>query len=82
MVALDRSDHHDFDPAIVDFGFHNFEDPRLAAKRLGERLKPAKGVLVTVDFPPHDHSPGGGKLHHDYDLGYAHLSGEAHGEEH
>jgi SAM-dependent methyltransferase len=42
-----------FDVAVVGLGFHHFEDPTLAAQRLAERLKPG-GVLVIVDFLPHD----------------------------
>jgi SAM-dependent methyltransferase len=42
-----------FDLAVVGLGFHHFEDPVLAAKRLGERLKKG-GVLMIMDFLPHD----------------------------
>lgn len=48
-------DFYDFDLAVVDLGFHHFEDPALAAKRLVERLKPGKGVLLIVDFVQHEH---------------------------
>lgn len=48
---------HDFDIAVVGLGFHHFDDPALAAKRLAERLKPG-GVLMIVDFLPHEHFGG------------------------
>ena len=43
-----------FDIAVVGLGFHHFDDPALAAKRLTERLKRG-GVLMIVDFLPHAH---------------------------
>ncbi|KAK3372414.1 S-adenosyl-L-methionine-dependent methyltransferase [Podospora didyma] len=42
-----------FDIAAVGLGFHHFDDPALAARRLVERLKPG-GVLLILDFLPHD----------------------------
>ena len=42
-----------FDVAAVGLGFHHFDDPALAARRLAERLKTG-GVLVILDFLPHD----------------------------
>ena len=47
---------YDFDIAAVGLGFHHFDDPALAAKRLAERLKKG-GVLFIVDFLPHQHFP-------------------------
>ncbi|TKA56327.1 hypothetical protein B0A55_11675 [Friedmanniomyces simplex] len=41
-----------FDIAVIGLGFHHFEDPALAIKRLTERLKPETGVLVIIDFLP------------------------------
>ncbi|KAL1836103.1 hypothetical protein VTJ49DRAFT_5563 [Mycothermus thermophilus] len=41
-----------FDVAAVGLGFHHFDDPALAARRLAARLKPG-GVLVILDFLPH-----------------------------
>ncbi|KAL2255619.1 hypothetical protein VTK26DRAFT_3000 [Humicola hyalothermophila] len=41
-----------FDVAVVGLGFHHFEDPALAARRLAERLR-VGGVLVVLDFLPH-----------------------------
>ncbi|OLN86106.1 putative methyltransferase C1347.09 [Colletotrichum chlorophyti] len=43
----------DFDVAGVGLGFHHFDDPELAARRLVERLRPG-GVLIIVDFLPHE----------------------------
>lgn len=48
---------HDFDIAVVGLGFHHFDDPALAAKRLAERLKKG-GVLMIIDFLPHEHFHG------------------------
>jgi SAM-dependent methyltransferase len=42
-----------FDVAAVGLGFHHFDDPALAARRLGERLKTG-GVLMIIDFFAHD----------------------------
>lgn len=41
-----------FDAACVGLGFHHFEDPGLAARRIVQRLK-AGGVFFVVDFMPH-----------------------------
>lgn len=43
-----------FDIAIVGLGFHHFENPVRAVERLTERLKPATGVLLIIDFLPFD----------------------------
>ncbi|KAK4892711.1 hypothetical protein LTR17_027015 [Elasticomyces elasticus] len=43
-----------FDVAVVGLGFHHFEDPATAIKRLTDRLKPETGVLVIIDFVPFD----------------------------
>lgn len=41
-----------FDVAAVGLGFHHFDDPELAARRLAARLRPG-GVLLILDFLPH-----------------------------
>lgn len=46
-------EYFDFNLAAVGFGLHHFADPTLAAKRLVERLKPGKGVLLILDMLPH-----------------------------
>ena len=51
--VLKEADWFDFDIAIVNAGYHHFEDPDLAAKRLVERLKPGSGIIVVVDFLEH-----------------------------
>jgi len=51
---------YNFDIAAVGLGFHHFDDPTLAAKRLAERLKPG-GVLLIIDFQSHEHTH-----HHDH----------------
>jgi SAM-dependent methyltransferase len=58
--SVSGPDFYDFDLAVVDLGFRHFEDPALAAKRLVERLKPGKGVLLIVDFVRHAHGKHGG----------------------
>ncbi|KAI9721268.1 MAG: hypothetical protein M1812_002430 [Candelaria pacifica] len=47
------SDFYEFDLAVVGMGFHHFEQPALAIKRLAERLKPGKGVALIIDMLPH-----------------------------
>jgi SAM-dependent methyltransferase len=56
-AALSGPDFFDFDIAVVGLGFHHFDDPALAAKRLAERLKKG-GVFMIVDFMPHGHFHG------------------------
>lgn len=52
--SLQTERFFNFDIAVVGLGFHHFDDPALAAKRLTERLKKG-GVLMIVDFLPHAH---------------------------
>ncbi|KAL2136812.1 hypothetical protein VTI74DRAFT_1026 [Chaetomium olivicolor] len=51
--AFTSPEFSNFDVAVVGLGFHHFDDPALAARRLAERLKTG-GVLVILDFLPHD----------------------------
>lgn len=51
-----------FDMACVGLGFHHFDDPDLAAKRLVSRLK-SGGVLMIIDFLPHAPHSGHGHEH-------------------
>lgn len=66
-----------FDLAVVGLGFHHFDDPDLAAKRLAARLRPG-GVLMIIDFLPHaphgSESSDGGHDHHHH-----HHHGDGHG---
>lgn len=55
-LELAGKEFFEFDIAAVGLGFHHFDDPALAAKRLAERLKTG-GVLFIVDFLPHQHFP-------------------------
>lgn len=55
-ASLSSQEFFNFDIAAVGLGFHHFDDPTLAAKRLAERLKTG-GALFIVDFLPH------GQLH-------------------
>ncbi|VUC21913.1 unnamed protein product [Clonostachys rosea] len=57
-----------FDFAGVGMGFHHFDDPALAARRLTERLGTG-GVLFIIDFEPHDtpgHGASSGVKHHGF----------------
>nr|XP_036580878.1 methyltransferase domain-containing protein [Colletotrichum truncatum]KAF6788950.1 methyltransferase domain-containing protein [Colletotrichum truncatum] len=56
-AAFSGAEFRDFDVAGVGLGFHHFDDPKLSAKRLVERLRPG-GVLIILDFLPHE------KMHH------------------
>lgn len=53
-ASLQDEKFFNFDIAVVGLGFHHFDDPALAAKRLTERLKKG-GVLTIIDFLPHAH---------------------------
>jgi SAM-dependent methyltransferase len=55
-LELSGADFHDFDIAAIGLGFHHFEDPPLAVKRMAERLKAETGVLIIVDFLPFEHN--------------------------
>ncbi len=48
----------EFDLAVVGLGLHHFEKPKLAVERLVARLKPGTGVLLVIDFLPHQPIPG------------------------
>ena len=56
-----------FDLAVVGLGLHHFDDPQLAIKRLLERLKDDTGVLLIIDFVPHEHDESKGKHHVAHD---------------
>ncbi|KAL2269388.1 hypothetical protein VTJ83DRAFT_1572 [Remersonia thermophila] len=51
-AAFASPEFTEFDVAAVGLGFHHFDDPALAARRLAARLRPG-GVLVILDFLPH-----------------------------
>ncbi|ROW10577.1 hypothetical protein VMCG_01731 [Cytospora schulzeri] len=68
----------DFDLAVVGLGFHHFDDPELAAKRLVARLRPG-GVLMIIDFLPH--GPHGSDHGHDHHHDHSH-HGHHHRDEH
>ncbi|KFH41271.1 putative methyltransferase -like protein [Hapsidospora chrysogenum ATCC 11550] len=60
-----------FDLAGVGAGFHHFDDPALAARRLAERLRPG-GVLFIMDFMPREIDEGmrsHGVTHHGFSEG-------------
>ncbi|KAL2289407.1 hypothetical protein FJTKL_02395 [Diaporthe vaccinii] len=74
-----------FDLAVVGLGFHHFDDPDLAAKRLAARLKQG-GVLMIIDFLPHaphgSGASGGHDHHHDHHHHHSHDShAHSHGKE-
>ncbi|KAK3179215.1 hypothetical protein K4F52_009335 [Lecanicillium sp. MT-2017a] len=66
---LDAPEFTGFDVAGVGAGFHHFDDPTLAATRIGERLAPG-GSFFILDFVPHDvergHSAAHGVKHHGF----------------
>lgn len=73
-----------FDLAVVGLGFHHFDDPELAAKRLVVRLRPG-GVLMIIDFLPHEPGgPGhsGGSHGHDHQHHHHHHPHHAHEDAH
>jgi SAM-dependent methyltransferase len=69
-AAFSEPKFSNFDLAGVGAGFHHFDDPALAARRLAERLLPG-GVLFIMDFMPHQvedkHSHG--VMHHGFSEG-------------
>ena len=68
---LSGPDLYNFDVAAIGLGFHHFEDPPLAVKRLAERLKAETGVLIIVDFLPFEHNS------HSHSHGHGHSHGQA-----
>lgn len=67
--GLSGPEFYNFDVAAIGLGFHHFEDPPLAVKRLAERLKAETGVLIIVDFLPFEHgahSHGSGDHSHNH----------------
>ncbi|KFY65260.1 hypothetical protein V496_02684 [Pseudogymnoascus sp. VKM F-4515 (FW-2607)] len=83
--AFEGAEFWDFDLAVVGLGFHHFGDVGLAARRLGERLK-SGGVLVIMDFLPHEdvwgHGNGGHGHGHDHGHGHGHGGHGGHGHGH
>lgn len=76
---LSKPEYFDFDIAVVGLGFHHFDEPALAAKRLTERLKKG-GVLMIIDFLPHgkmDHSHS-----HSHQHDHGHSDSHSHGHSH
>lgn len=67
-ASLESPEFYNFDMAAVGLGFHHFDDPGLAAKRLAERLKPG-GVLLIIDFMPHAPEQVHGGRGHDHGHG-------------
>lgn len=57
-ATFEAQEWYDFDIVMVGLGWHHFEDPALAAKRLAARLKTG-GVLCILDFETHAHDGGG-----------------------
>lgn len=62
--AIAGPEYQNFDIAVIGLGFHHFENPALAVKRLAERLKRETGVLLIIDFlPPKKGEPGHSHAH-------------------
>ena len=72
VAELSGPEFYNFDVAAIGLGFHHFEDPPLAVKRLGERLKAETGVLVIVDFLPFEHNPDAAAAHNHNHGGHSH----------
>lgn len=53
--SICEPDLFQFDLAVVGFSLHHFANPELAVMRLLERLKAGTGVLLIIDFLPHEH---------------------------
>jgi SAM-dependent methyltransferase len=73
-AELQGPEFYNFDVAAIGLGFHHFEDPPLAVKRLGERLKAETGVLIIVDFLPFEHNPEAAAAS-DHNHGHSHGHG-------
>lgn len=58
--SISTTEFYGFDLAVLGFALHHFQDPVLAVTRLVERVKPGDGVLLVVDFLPHDPVPMAG----------------------
>jgi SAM-dependent methyltransferase len=78
---LQGAEFHDFDIAVIGLGFHHFEDTTRALRRLRDRVKPATGVVVIVDFLPSD-TPQHGHHHHGHHHGNRHAHHHGHKEAH
>lgn len=82
--ALDSPEFFNFDFAVISLGFHHFEAPATAVQKLVERLKPATGVLLILDWASDDgkgsgHSHGHGHRHeHEHGHGHGHGHGNSH----
>ena len=82
---ISASEFWNFDLAVVSMAFHHFEYPEMAAKKLVERLKPAEGILLILDWAedgsaaPGNHRGHGG---HDHGHSHSHGTGHSHGHSH
>ena len=77
---LEVPEFYNFDIAAVGMGWHHFPNPSFAAKRLAKRLKPG-GVLLIIDFLPHERFD---PIHKHGDVkgeGHGHGRAHSHGEE-
>lgn len=78
---LEKPELYDFDVAAIGLGFHHFADPKLAVKRLVDRVKKGSGVLLIIDWLPED---AGDREHHAHGHGHRHQHehGHQHGQGH
>jgi SAM-dependent methyltransferase len=81
--GFESEEFHNFDLAAVGLGFHHFEDPVLAARRLAARLR-AGGCLLIIDFLLNEKSSDGGEGEGDMKgngngHGHCHRFGKHHG---
>ena len=79
--SLSGPEFYHFDIAAVGMGWHHFTDPNFAAKRLAERLTPG-GVLLIIDFLPHEAFGHSHEHGHNHGHGHAHGHGDASGHGH
>lgn len=53
---LNSPDLFDFDLVVISMALHHFEDPTLALRRLGERLKKGGSCYIIDNIPDHHHN--------------------------
>ncbi|KAF2092852.1 S-adenosyl-L-methionine-dependent methyltransferase [Rhizodiscina lignyota] len=74
--GLVTPEYSDFDIAAVGLGFHHFDSPSLALRRLTERLRPGSGVLLIIDFlPPKENASTAGHHHEHHGASSQHHHG-------
>lgn len=81
-TELSGPEFSDFDVVVVSMALHHFEQPDLALKRLGERLKKGGTCLIIDMIPNNNHGPHShGSNHHAHGHGHGHGHDHSHGDE-